>query len=415
MRVLFTPHPAPQHLYPLVPLAWALGAAGHEVLVAAAPELIEPVRLAGLIAVPIGQRLPDLFTMFTSTRLGSRPYEHRAFPPNWPLHPELLDDEQRAIFENYGQNSATFAESTVDEVIAFGRHWHPDLVVHDLSAFSGPVTAAALGVPNVRHLTGVGVRPLEHRVGSAEPLPAFAALFASRGLELRAVPTLSIDPSPPSLSLPVAGPCVHSRYVPYNGPGSVPDWLQRPASRARVCVTWGIGSSRSSRRYGPIVLDPVRRTLAALSEMDVEVVLTTMPDQLDQLGDLPANVRALVAAPLHLVLAHCSLIVHQAGDGTALTAAALGVPQLAITSKPDPALTGQRLEAVGAAIHLPNQELVDDPDAPATIRTAAEKMLADPAYAEAAARLRAEIERQPSPAALVSTMESEVYRSVPGP
>jgi glycosyltransferase len=310
------------------------------------------------------------------------------------------------MVELLGHNSAAFAESTVDEVITFGRRWRPDLVVHDVSGFFGAVTAAALEVPNVRHLTGVGVRPLETRVGGAEPLPEYAALFERRGLEVRTVPALTIDPSPPSLSLPVAGPCVQSRYVPYNGPGVVPDWLYRPTPRPRVCVTWGIGASRNSRRYGPLVLDPFRQALVALSDVDVAVVLTTMRDQLELLGELPANVRPLVAAPLNLLLPHCSLIVHQAGDGTALTAAALGVPQLPITSKPDPALTAQRLEDAGAAIHLRNQELAGDPDAPAVIRTAAEKMLADPAYTEAARRLRAEIECQPSPAALVSTLES---------
>src|SRR5439155_10885651 len=122
-------------------------------------------------------------------------------------------------------------------------------------------------------------------------------------------------------------------------------------------------------------------------------------------GKLPGTARVLVAAPLHLVLPHCGLIVHQAGDGTALTAAALGVPQLPITRKPDPALTGDRLAAVGAAIHLRYQELEREPDARQAIRVAAEKMLADSAYTESAARLRAEIERQPAPAELVAILE----------
>jgi glycosyltransferase len=406
MRVLFTPHPSAQHLYPMVPLAWALRAAGHEVRVAAAPELAEPVRRAGLIAVDIGERVPDVYTMFTNTGLGAKPYEHRPFPPDWPLHPELLDDEQRTMIELLGRNSAVFAESTVDELVEFGRWWRPSLVVHDVSGLVGAVTAETLGLPNVRHLTGVGVRPMERRVGGTEPLPEFAALFDRRGLAVRCAPDLTVDPTPPSLRLPVNGPCAGSRYVPYNGPGAVPDWVEQSGDRPRVCVTWGIGASRNSRRYGPLVLEPCRQTLAALSEMDVEVLLTTMADQLELLGELPANVRPLVAVPLNLLLPHCALIVHQCGDGTALTAAALGVPQLPITSKPDPALTGQRLEDVGAAIHLRNHDLAGDDDAAARIRTAAEKMLADPAYAEAAARLRAENEQQPSPAALVSTLES---------
>jgi UDP:flavonoid glycosyltransferase YjiC (YdhE family) len=178
----------------------------------------------------------------------------------------------------------------------------------------------------------------------------------------------------------------------------------RPAERPRVCVTWGIAASRNSRRYGPLVLDPCRQALAALSDLDVEVVLTTMADQLELLGALPANVRPLVSVPLHLLLPDCALIVHQAGDGTALTAAALGVPQLAITAKPDPALTGSRLVAVGAAIHLRHQELVAEPDAVAVICAAADKLLADPAYPAAARRLRDEIELQPTPAEVVSSL-----------
>lgn len=50
MRVLFTTAPLPGHLYPMVPLAWALRAAGHQVLVAAPENFSETVVATGLPA-----------------------------------------------------------------------------------------------------------------------------------------------------------------------------------------------------------------------------------------------------------------------------------------------------------------------------------------------------------------------------
>jgi len=54
MKVLFTTWAWPSHFFPLVPLAWALRAAGHEVRVASGPELAGTIRASGLPAVSVG-------------------------------------------------------------------------------------------------------------------------------------------------------------------------------------------------------------------------------------------------------------------------------------------------------------------------------------------------------------------------
>ncbi|HEU5422432.1 MAG TPA: hypothetical protein VFU72_02735, partial [Nitrolancea sp.] len=54
MRVLFTTQPGEGHFTPLVPLAQALLAAGHEVVVACAPSFCPVVAARGLRAVPMG-------------------------------------------------------------------------------------------------------------------------------------------------------------------------------------------------------------------------------------------------------------------------------------------------------------------------------------------------------------------------
>lgn len=387
----------------MVPLAWALRAAGHDVRIAVPPALTEVVVHTGLPAVVGGEDVPPP-NPGEHGQIGTL-YRHKPFPPDWPLHTDQLDAEQRAMIEMLGQNSAETAELVLDDVLEFARYWRPDLVVHDHASFPGPVTAAALGVPNVRHLTGPGARPMELRVDNSALLPEYVELFERRGLPVREAATLTIDPSPPSLRLPGPQPWQESRYVPYNGPGAVPDWLLDPEDRTRVCLTWGFTLTRAARQFGLPALDPFRRAIEALAELDAEIVVTTTADQLGLLGTLPANVRPAVAIPLQVLLPHCAAIVHHGGDGTTLTAAACAVPQLLVSRVPDSALTGWRLEAAGAGIHRRYQELEDD-DGPEMIRAAADKLLADSAYGQEAFLLREELELQPPPADLVSTLES---------
>src|SRR5262245_54913822 len=58
MRVLFVSCPSAGHVYPMFSLAWALRAAGHEVLVASSAAIAQDIREAGLAAVathgPVG-------------------------------------------------------------------------------------------------------------------------------------------------------------------------------------------------------------------------------------------------------------------------------------------------------------------------------------------------------------------------
>jgi UDP:flavonoid glycosyltransferase YjiC (YdhE family) len=278
MRVLLAALGVPQQLYPHVPLAWALRAAGHEVRVAATPALIDSVTTAGLPCVAVG------------------------------------------------------LESVVDDLIAFVRWWRPDLV---LRGIDGVVVAEAIGMPNV--------------------------------------PTLTLDPSPPGLRLPVSRPYREIRYVPYDGAGVAPDWADRPGDRPRICVTHDNG-------------DPYRLVRSALSDVDAEVV--------------PA------AAPLHVLLQHCSLIVHHGGEGTTLTAAVRGVPQLIIYDTPEEDQLSHRLVTTGAAMRLRAKGLAGEADPATTIRDAVDKLLADSSYLDAAARLAEQIKRQPAPAELVPVLEA---------
>ena len=78
MRVLFTVQPSTGHLHPLVPLARALSAAGHEVAVCSSPSFGDEIEAFGLTHIPGGL---DWITSDHST--------WGAFPPMPPPGPEF--------------------------------------------------------------------------------------------------------------------------------------------------------------------------------------------------------------------------------------------------------------------------------------------------------------------------------------
>ena len=397
MRLLFVSAAARPHLYPLVPLAWACRAAGHEVRVASSPSLREAIVHTGLPAVVAGDDLR--YHPADRDELVAAIYGQDGWPAGWAATPEVLSPARQAHLRRLARAMIDGAAAMVDDVVAHARSWRPQLIVHDAVSFAGPVAAAVLGVPAVRHLFGAAVVPrLELLAGG--PQAWYASLFERFGVPATTTAALTVDPTPACLrTAEPARPCVEPRHVPYNGAGEVP---RLPDGR-RVCVTWG---HTAGRALGGGAAEPYRAVLEALGERGLEAVVVTTPDQLVGLGPLPSGVIAAPSAPLHLVLPFCDLLVHQGGDGTTLTAAGLGVPQLAITRKPDAELAAGRIAAAGIGVHLRYQDLAADPAGVKVIGVAVAELLGDPAYRRAAERLRREIARRPPPAAFVPELEA---------
>jgi UDP:flavonoid glycosyltransferase YjiC (YdhE family) len=153
---------------------------------------------------------------------------------------------------------------------------------------------------------------------------------------------------------------------------------------------------------------PFVQAMMATAELGMDCLALAPPAEIERIGQLPDSVRALTSAPLHRVLAHCDAIVHHGGDGTALTAATAGVPQLVITGNPEGDLCAGRLAANGAGTYLRLQDLRDDPASASVIRTGLDDLLADSAYAEGAKHLREEIEVQPTPADVAAALAAEL-------
>jgi UDP:flavonoid glycosyltransferase YjiC (YdhE family) len=403
MRVLFAVSGWAGHWFPMVPLGWALQAAGHEVRVACQPGEAQSLTRAGLTPVPVLDGMDMVFLTrlryLWDAQAGNWPYPWRPLHPVTGTEVAALDefDFDAYVSANTGRTFGALARSFAAAADLAGR-WRPDLVVHDPLSTEGALAARVAGVPAVVHLWGTtGTHePAGHGLSIVPTYPPGTfARWKVRDLGPDTVRHV-IDPCPARLAPPVgSAETIPVRYVPYNGPGEMPDWLHAEPARPRVAVVWGTSVTVMSgpRSYA------LPRIVEALAGLDVEVVVTATAADAAALGPLPPLVRVLERFPLRLLLPTCAAVVHHGGAGCVMTALAAGVPQVSVTYAIEQALAGTRIAAAGAGATLPGH-LADVP----AIRAAVADLLAKPGYGQAATVLRDELDQRPTPAALVDRL-----------
>jgi UDP:flavonoid glycosyltransferase YjiC (YdhE family) len=413
MRVVFTVSDWTTHWRPMIPLGWALQAAGLEVRVICPPYQTEPAVSAGLTPVEI-LHPGELITKarmhnHINARHGHWPYAELppALDTGMPVGSLDEYDPQVWMEENAGRLIG-IGRRNADAAVEFARWWQPDLVMHDLMSLEGPLLGRVLDIPAVLSLWGP--------VGPSDEVPGvpgipFIAPDAGRSFQRYGVGEMSkdvfeyvLDSSPAAIAVPVPGERLPMRYIPYNGPGPFPTWLREPPAKPRVCVVWGTSVSTC---FGPVSF-PVPRLVEALSGLDVEVVFTVTGPDSERIGELPANMRSMSNVPLNLLLRTCDLVVHHGGGGAATTGLAAGIPQLALPPGGDQEAIGARLEAAGVALSRHNAEATAE-----WMRESVEKLLGDPAYRETARSLAAEMAAYPTPAQIVGTLQAVVDGRVP--
>lgn len=387
MRVLVSSWGWRSHFYPLVPLAWALRSAGHEVLVASQPSMAEVILGAGLPAVAVGEDL-DFTEVFRGQvgRVATRAERARGVATPDALRPAVTPDG----------GVVRFAAAMVGDLVAFGREFDPDLIVFEPQNFAAAVTAAALGVPGVRQLWGPD-ETTQLDLDTATVLGPLASRVGVAPADIRPAGSLMLDPCPPGMQVRLAGPSQPVRFIPYNGPSVLPDWLRTPPERPRVCLTWGTVMAA-------LGLDPARDLAAMIAEvasLDVELVLALHPAQHAGLTDLPGNVRlARTPLALQLVLPSCQAVIHQGGAGSMMTALAAGVAQVVVPLIGDQHLNAERLVAIGAGRSLP-----EGSGGPRQVRRLVAELLSGAPERQRAAELADQIRAMPAPSQVVPVLE----------
>ncbi|GAA2565911.1 MULTISPECIES: activator-dependent family glycosyltransferase [Streptomyces] len=421
MRVLFTVFASRAHTYNLVPLAWALRAAGHELCVATHPDALQTVTATGLPAVAVGERLG---MGSTSQAKGSSNHEVLSRGLSAPYEEQRKGGWDHALAEltmACGVRYEYLADQPyLDDLVRFCDFWRPDLVIWDALTFAGAIAARSCGAAHARMLFGLdlinrlyqdyrGFRAQQPPERRDDPLGDWLTGRLDR-IGTRFTPELeeelvtgqwTIDPMPPWVRLPTDLHHVPMRYVPYNGPTGVPQWLAEPPARRRVCLTLGL----SMREDVSDTTVSAGDLLGAFEGMDVELVATLDASQVGSVA-VPDNVRLVDFVPLNELLPTCSAVVHQAGLGTHSNVMAHGVPEV-IVADPfwDELERGRMAERRGTGICLEPGDL-----SPGRLREAVLRVLDEPSYRHEAAAVQRELSEVPTPAEVVPVLEELTAR-----
>jgi len=383
VRVLLTSPAGLGHIHPMVPLARALVARGHDVLWAAPPDGVDHVRQAGIRAVATG-----------AAGLTHPAEVVRRYPELRELSPAEMPN---VLFGKMFGAVAT--PSMLADLAPVALEWRPDLIVSDAAEFAGHIVAADLGVPSVTK--GFGPVLPERRVAGAAV--EVAPLWRERGLEPRpyggSYDHLYLDVYPPALQTEPASHiprCQLLRPVSHDGHGEASMPLPLPTARADaplVYVTMGTVFNDPA---------PLRVIVDALGDLPVRTLVAVGP-RADPatLGTQPAHVRVERYVPQTLVLAHCDVVVSHAGSGTVLATLALGLPQLCVPQGADQFLNAAAVASAGAGIYLMPGEATTD-----AVRTAVLRLLDDASFRTESGRGSASIDAMPSPEDVAAALEA---------
>jgi len=372
MRVLFTANPLLGHWLPMLPLARAALAAGHEVVVAAGPDVVPDLERRGFLAWSIG---PTVETIHTN--VGQRPRE--------PAETEA----ERQVADGL----AMFADPAVDrarDVQRLTARWQPDIVVQELYELGGSFVPAPLHVFHGlgTHYPGfVGLVDLAlTRISATLGPPAWLTPITE---------TVYVDPFPAELQPPEDQPFLEVMPIrPAAGEVGADDALPESVLRLSgptVYLSFGT-------LFGSV--DVFADALAALQALPVDVVLTCgLRVDPAAFGPLPGRVVVERYVPQALLLPRCSAVVCHAGAGTLIGALAHGLPLVCLPQGADQFGNAQQVARVGAGITLsPGQST------PEAIRAAVDAVLTDPSYASAARSLQAQIAQLPEPTAVMTAL-----------
>jgi UDP:flavonoid glycosyltransferase YjiC (YdhE family) len=380
MRLLFTFSGGSGHLDPLLPVARAAHAAGHEVAFTGRPWMTSRVEAHGFRCFPAGD-------------------DRGLTPERRPLL--ALDVAREEDDFRFGFAGRIARERSAD-VLPIAESWRPDVIVAEETDFGPMVVAERLGIPHATVITmaaGSMVRP-SLLAGTLDELRADHGLspdpdlaMVSGSLVLSPIPPGFRDPAfpLPAASLEYRVPPAHDTAID----AERATWASRLAGRSAIYATLGTVFNNESG-------DLFERLIEGLGALDALTVLTTGPDfDPAELGALPANVIVERYVPLAAIVPLVDLVVSHGGSGTIVGTMVQGVPMVLIPMGADQPHNAVRAEALGIARVL-------DPVAatPADIGSAARDLLTEPSFRAAAEALRDAAARLPGPDAAVARLEA---------
>ena len=377
MRILLSTTPLDGHFRPLLPLARALQAAGHELAVATEASWHPHVVAEGFDALPAGRPHAEALA-----HLGRFREEIQALPEG-ERRPHLFT----RIF------AEAHATAKLPELLDVARAWRPDAIVYESGDLAAPAVAAALGLRAANHSFGVMVPFAAVERAADHMAPLWRSVGAEPDGHAGAFRGLYVDLSPPSFAWEQPlGDSIRLGHMPAASQ-AVPDWLDT-LEQPLVYVTLGTVFNRPEV-FRPL-LDGLDGSVSAL-------VTTGRNVDPESLGSWSTNVRVERFVPQAHVLPRCAAVVAHAGSGSVLGALAHGLPLVLVPQGADQFDNAARCAAAGAAIVIRPEELTAD-----AVRLALRRILDEPSFAEAARGVQAEIAAMPTVEEVAARLEAYV-------
>ena len=360
MRFLFVVPPLTGHVNPTISVARALEARGHQVAWVGHPGKVRPL-------IPPGAQLFAL-------------PEHVA-----PEHARAVTDKAQTVrgaaalkflWEDFLVPIARQMRPGIDAAVS---EFAPDVLVVDQQAVAGGLVARARGIPWATLATT--------SAGVTDPLAALPQvkrwlhdLLAELERDAGLAPTEHGELSPHlvvAFTTPVlVGPAerfpAHYRFV---GPSlsDRPEATSFPFAELRrpcVLVSMGTVNAEASGRF-------YATAITALREPQVVLVAPTALDA-------PENFIVRPYVPQLALLPHLDAVVCHGGHNTTCEALAHGLPLVIAPIKDDQPIVADQVVAAGAGLRVKFGRVQPD-----ELRAAVTRVLTEPAFREAAQRIRA--------------------------
>lgn len=371
-RFLFITPPGYGHIFPMVPLGWALRALGCDVLVGTCGVSLSAATRAGISATNLAPNV-NLQELFARFRDGYR----NAF-----YNPDMEEPQQHTPIAHEETFFTVLGDMMVDRLVCVIDEWRPDVIVYTPYAAAAPIAAARYDLPSV--FLGLAI--------AYTPKAMFNSTYCrmSRTCERHGVhripsPGLWIDVAPTSLRQ-ISSDGTPMRPISYTG-ADLMDPQAVYTGGPQVVVTLGT--------VVPVAdgLKSLTWLVNAAPRVAAEFVIALGRADTDVLGKLPPNVRASSWINLDRLMPSTCAVIHHGGPGTMFAALNAGVPQLVIPQGSDQFYNAEALRRRGVA-------LVPKPDSlgPEMI----DCLLHEPDLREAAGEVSAELSRMPAPANVAS-------------
>jgi UDP:flavonoid glycosyltransferase YjiC (YdhE family) len=367
MRALFCSTSGLGDLHPIIALALAAKAEGHEVAIATDRERGAIVDRLGLKFFPTGDNPRALML---------ERYPDVPLPPRDPEGSKLV---ARLMF------GGIFVEVMLPAILEACESWSPDLIVRGHLCLAPWLAAEKLDLPHVTAEAAASGFTADRAAYFVEPMTRWLdelGLPPDPKLD-RIYRYLWLAPFPASLRHPDApfGPTAR-RTQPLIFNGSVtaasPAWLNDlPGDRPIVHASLGTVLQRPEK---------LRVIVDAFADEHVTLVLATgNPALQETLGELPSNVIAEPFVSHTHLLPRCDALITHAGAGTLITGIMHGLPMVLVPFFGDQPPNAAMAAAAGCGTVLDHETLTPD-----DLRQATRTILADSRYRESSERVRQE-------------------------